>query len=479
MESHSTTNPGIDGTADTGIGESIAKKPVPILKLPNEILLQILGKLYNEDLVDFARTCRTFYHLGSAALREHQKLMRKWTTISDVNQPRGYLASRVARHLVDPRLANYTHCIAVDLGDARPSSDNTTIAPNGYMHEAMSDSTRAYWNEVFGPETEYWEIWMSGVSKCHADCILMMWASRVLVDIRQLKLYLNGLRRELLLAVLTPKDMDCYDPFRNLQSVLVDQSTIEGSPLSYKLLELCAQHPSVTELDADHITLDDPTEHPITSTEFVSKVESFNLERCYLGTRHLVALVSKMTSLDHFSYRQHCIDAGRGTYTDLAVVVNSLMLAATQTLTSLRLTGQLCRAPQGNYGSLEEFEALQYITLDFETFYRTIRQRSSIATQTRLPKSILWLKLTSSLGTLDTGSVKILLRALLWSKWERLSDLEDIIIVGVAEVEVKNLLAAPIVRRLETVGVEVTLKFEEDDEADGREEGEETDDIDG
>ncbi len=56
---------GTDGIADTRIGASIADRSSQILTLPKEILFEILGSLYNKDLVEFALTCHTFHLLAN------------------------------------------------------------------------------------------------------------------------------------------------------------------------------------------------------------------------------------------------------------------------------------------------------------------------------------------------------------------------------------------------------------------------------
>jgi len=472
-----TSNGSSDAVADasTEVGSHLSRR-CPVFKLPNELLVRIVGLLYNEELVSFATACRRFHDLAGRALQEHRQLLLEWTTVTNLNKPPGYLASKVIRHIKNHRLRSYTHCLEIELVEPQHSFDGESGALDPRIMEALSDDIRPFAIEKFG--LDFWKVWERDVKRGRIDSIL--WTFIMLLDnVTFLTLYLSGLGRDLLLELFDSSSKLWPVSLDNLQSVSIDQCTVEESPLSYRLLELFARLTSVTELRAANITLGGLTDHPITSTHYVSSVESFTLERCYLGTRHLLALVSKMTSLDHFSHREHWIDSGRGNYTDQSAVVDSLRIAASQSLTSLELVGQVHRAAQGDYGSLEGFEVLQYITLDFETFYRTLGQRSSTDSQTRLPKAVQWLKLVSSFGTVDASSVQIMLSALLWDKSERLPDLEDLFVIGIVEMEAEKLIAAQVVQELETVGVKVTLTLEEDDDNDGEAEDEDMDDADG
>jgi len=145
---------GTDGIADTRIGASIADRSSQILTLPKEILFEILGSLYNKDLVEFALTCHTFHLLVNKALREHRRLMRKWNTISNFNRPRGYLASRVAKQLVDPRLQTYTHNLEILL---REPSSSRVDDPDRFISQALSADVRPLWGEEFGLERR--QVW--------------------------------------------------------------------------------------------------------------------------------------------------------------------------------------------------------------------------------------------------------------------------------------------------------------------------------
>jgi len=457
--------------------ESHSHQSCHISKLPNELLGRIMGLLYNEELVSFAMACRSFQVLARRALQEHQQLVSDWTTVSNVNKPPGYLSTKVISQFKDHRLLSYTHCLDIVFEEPQLSFDSTGGALDPHIREAISDEVRPFAIEQFG--SRYWEIWTSDVERSHIVAILYIW-TKLLENVTSLTLHLNGLQSEMLLDLVDPSSEYWPYSFDNLQSVCIDQCTVERSPLSYRLLESSARLSSVTDLGAVHITLDEPTDHPV-SPPFVSNVESFTLEHCYLGTRHLVALISNMRSLDHFSHEEHWVGSAGAPYTDRTAVVDSLRIVASHTLTSLRLIGgaRVWAQPDPPLGSLKEFEILQCVTLTFQAFFRTLQERPSETPCTQLPGSIEWLKLVSSFGTLETDSIKTVLEALLREKGGRLPNLEDVIVIGIDEAEVEVLRAATIVRGLETVGVEVTLKFEEDDGNDGKEEDEETEDADG
>jgi len=432
-----------------------------IFKLPNELLSHIVGLLYNEQLVSFAIACRRFHNLAGTALQEHRQLVSEWTMVSNVNKPPGYLASRVMRQIKDRRLRSYTYCLEIELGEPLLSFDNAGGALDPYILEALNDDVLPSGLQPSSPD--YWELWKSDVKRSRLDAILWTWAT-LLESVTSLTLYLHGLRSNLLLELFDSSSELWPDSFDSLQRVRIEHSAIEGNPLSYRLLELSTQLTSVTDLSTAHIKLDEPTDHPI-SPPFVSNVESFTLEQCYLGTRHLVALISNMHSLDHFSHTELWPGSSWAPYTDRTAIVDCLKIAASQTLTSLELIGRAHTAAQQEppLGSLEEFDFLQCVTLDFNALFRTLQEQPSKIQCTQLPRSIEWLKLVSNFGRLETESVKIMLRALLREKWERLPDLEDVVVVGIKKAELRSLRAARIVRRLETVGVEVTLRVYEDD----------------
>lgn len=464
--------------ADTSTGsESYSDQPCHIFKLPNELLSRIMDSLYNWDLVCFAMAHRRFHILGRRALQEHQQLTSAWTTISNVNKPPGYLAEQVISQFKNPRLLSYTHCLDVVFEEPRLSFDSTGRALDSHIREAISDQARPFVNEQFLPR--FWEIWTSDVKRSNIAAILCAWTQR-LEDVTSLNLHLNGLQRELLLDLFDPSSVYWPESFENLQSICIDQCTVEPSPLSYRLLESSARLISVTNLTAVHITLHKPTDHPI-SSHFVSDVNSFILEHCYLGTRHLVALISNMHSLGHFSHEEDWIGAAGAPYTDRTAVIDSLRIVACRTLTSLCLIGRARAWEQRDtpLGSLEDFEILQCVTLEFQAFCKTLQEQPSETPCTQLPRSIEWLKLVSSSGMLEAESIKTVLKALLHEIREGLPNLEDIIVIGIEKAEVRALRAATIVRGLEAVGVKIALKSEEANDNDGREEDDDDDDNDG
>ena len=69
-------------------------------KLPNELLSKLVGLLYDEELLYFAMARRSFYVLATRALGEHRRVVSERTTVSNINKPPGYLASKILRTLL-------------------------------------------------------------------------------------------------------------------------------------------------------------------------------------------------------------------------------------------------------------------------------------------------------------------------------------------------------------------------------------------
>ncbi len=75
---------------------------------------------------------------------EHQDRMGQWTTISTLDQPRGYLASREVRQLQDPRLAEYTHCLKVVREEPQLLFGNVGRVLNLCIREALSEDIQSF-----------------------------------------------------------------------------------------------------------------------------------------------------------------------------------------------------------------------------------------------------------------------------------------------------------------------------------------------
>jgi len=207
----------------------------------------------------------------------------------------------------------------------------------------------------------------------------------ILKNVKRLTIYLDGIQRPFLLGILEPFTEEGDGALSALESLHLDGFTIDYSLLPYQVLESGAQIPSVTELKASNVILDGPEEYPVSSL-FVSNVESFKLEHCCLGSHHMVAMVSSMQALKHFSHKE-CRPGSQPYQTTL---VDSLNCVARRTLISFELIDQAPWALKDGLplDSLEDFETLRKITLDFDNLFTMLAGQTSISWRTRLPKSI-------------------------------------------------------------------------------------------
>lgn len=170
-------------------------------KLPRELQDKIIDLLVNEELVEFALTCRASHNSLQTALEEHRQLLREWTYLSNLDEPAGYLASRVARHFVDARLLTYTHYVEIDFCERRPSFNATGATVNHHVLEALRQDVR----QAVRPED--WPLWEMYVNQGRIDGILWMWAF-ILEEVRGLTLYLDEILSGLVLEALDPASVD-------------------------------------------------------------------------------------------------------------------------------------------------------------------------------------------------------------------------------------------------------------------------------
>lgn len=460
---------GFEGTADLSIDASLANESRQLLTLPNEILLKVLSLLYNEDLVEFALTCSTVHRLANTALCEHRELMREWTTVSNLNMARGYLASRVAMQLIDPRLGSYTHILIIRLREPPCPIDDPNDDPGQFIAQALAADVRPPWTEIFG--LERWQIWEREVKESNVDSILGTFFC-ILEYVKRLTIYLEGIERPFLLGSLEPFTEEGYGALSSLDSLHIDGFASNHSFLSYQFLEVGARILSVTELKASNIILNDLEDGP-TIPPFESYVESFKLENCCLGTRYMVAMLSSMQALKHFSHKE-CQPVS---HSYQAALVDSLKCVARKTLMSFNLIDQ---APMDSddglpLDSLADFETLQQVTLEFKNLISIQPGQTSISWRTQLPKSIQRLKLVRKSCRVGSRSVQAVLEALLRNKGDCWPDLEEFMLVGPTAETADVSEVDQVARRLVDRGVRVTWIYSDSEGYCWRDEDEQTD----
>ena len=434
-----------------------------ILELANELLEQIIAFLYNKDLVSFAMTCKLLHGLARVALREHQQLMRQWTTISNLGEPKGYLASRIASQITDSRIASYIHHLEITLQESGSHAETATTYQESLAAKATSDDLASFVIHRYGPG--HWELWKTCISRGDADFILADWC-HMLLDIKHLSVRRNAGRSLFLHEVLRPSPNGYHNQLRHLQSAQIDGTSDVNFPRQeYRLLEYFAQLPSLRKLSVTGFENQNPGGYWTASKPFVSNVKHLCMENCKLDTRFLTSFLHSMQVLEHFSYIEP-LKAYDWHEANLGDLVTSLKGAAIKSLKTLTLLGRpFWELPQGDAISVEDlggFEALQAVTIRYTTLvdsFATPCVRATKPLLIKLPISLKTLKVWDRWHELRGADVEALIEALGRKKREDLCQLQELEVSGLKTHSVKWLEAHRSVEKLGTAGVAVTFRY--------------------
>lgn len=450
-------------------------------KLPNELWQKIIGFLYHNHLVNFALTCKFVNQQAEGAIREHLHFSKRWRKGICPNMTHGYLASKVAQHLVDPRLASYPETLSV-LELSAPVSSLDGSAPGRFVEEATSEHVRQCWTERFGIGS--WGRWKSSVEKGNLDFILTTWWS-MLPNLRALFLFLEDHEWSLTLDMVKPVNDRHHEHLKHLQTVRI----VGPNPQAFAFLELFSRVPSVTVLSANRIGIDDPATYPSVLRGYNSNVENFHLDNCTIGTRHVVDLLEAMMHLRYFGYSEAWMQGDCLPVTDRTALMDTLRKGSTRSLTQLEFEvhvngGLRCGIP---LGSLEVFEALEDITMnptDFLKGWKRLSKKSPILLRTGLPRSLKKLAFGNRNGTLNPNQAATIAGILRRAKEDCLPDLQKLKIIGLPIGAESSLLQNRNVQGLKALNVHTEIEWgyeesETDDEDRANDDDVETDSCDG
>lgn len=461
-----------------------ALKPYPILdKLPNELWQNIIGFLYHDHLVNFALTCRFIHQQAQIALREHRYLLQKWSNVSCEPISYGHLASMVAQHLVDPRLASYPKNVQVD---EEPASviefDGTSTDPGPYVKEATTELVKSCWTARFGIGS--WERWKNSVEQGDLDFIFTIWWP-MLSHIKTLYLYLEDHEWPLTMDMVRPIHGKHHEQLSHLQTVHVIGPNRQG----FAFLELFSRVPSVTLLSASHIGIDDSAICSSIPESYDSNVKHFSLDECTFSTRHIIGLLKAMKHLQYFGYIEEDLPEEWPPEMNRTALVDTLRKGSSK---SLRLLDLQFRVGEGldfdiPIGSLEGFEVLENVTVnptDFLKGWKRLSKKSPIQLRTGLPRSLKELALGNRNGTVNSKEVATIASILRRAKEESLPNLQKLRIIGLPKRAESSFSQNGNIQGLKALNVytEVEWSYEEsemDNEEDGTDnEDDETDSYD-
>lgn len=333
--------------------------------LSQELILMIWDFADVEDIYNFSTVSQGVYLLVCEALREHCKLTKRLSVISNVDNESGEPTSFgpiLKEILLNPRAARYPSLLnigrCVDQWDGEVGN-----TPGRVLERDLELFKQAGRDNLSVSKPEKQRYWLSRFDQGDEEPLIAL-LLLLLPNLRKIQICSTY---ELCLVVEDALRMIVYEghpSLKKLRAVDLRSATAAGSiDLDFGLVRLFASLPSVTcissqllssnENDIDHASVYDISQ---------TNVISLSFELCFISPKILFQFISSTRSLEHFFYIAEESTSDRWDF-DPFWVRSALLTQARETLRTLTILDG--GSEMVFMGHLRNFTRLESVESDF------------------------------------------------------------------------------------------------------------------
>ena len=420
--------------------------------LSNEIIFMIWDLVEVEDVYSFSTISKNVYLLTHELLREHYRLGQRLSNINCVCSESGVYGRVLKEILLNPRASRYPLLLKVDSWEFE--WEETGSYSRGTVPESdLALFKQAIRENVDVSKKDLEEDWFAEIDKGSEEPLIAL-LLLLLPNLRDVKIasdVIGSCCISEILRGITVDEKSCS--LSKLRSVDLKLMDADGDFLDFDYVKLFAAIPSVTSITGYSVgNLPDDIIHSLPSHMGTTNLTNLSLVECHIDPKTLAGFLSWTCNLQHFFYKPKESLANTADF-DPFWIVFALLAHAGDTLKSLTV---LIDGWARHYmGSLAEFECLESL----ETNLGFLIGDPSASYHTPLmilPSSIVDLKIR-----IDCTSDGPYYQASLQDIADHPKDfdrLENLTVVGVADVGASTISVASIASVLEARGTKLSLQ---------------------
>ncbi|CAF9940069.1 hypothetical protein IMSHALPRED_001737 [Imshaugia aleurites] len=330
--------------------------------LSKELILLIWDLVELEDIYSFSTVTKEVYLLTYELLREHFRLKKRLTIISNVGLKPGEhgVFGRILKEvLLNPQAALYPSILKVDIGEVESGERGE------HFHGTVSESDLELFKQVIRDTTneseeDMEEFWLADIDEGREEPLVAL-LLLLLPNLREIDFgtYLTGsLCMNIALRTIMDDENSC--PLRKLRSVnLRCTGNDDDDMLDFELVRLFAILPSVTSIYGYNVGSypDDLPQNSIYTFE-KTNVTDLTFVQCRIDPKSMFEFLSTTENLQIFFYSPR----GDSRIFDPFWIRTALLANARYTLKALTILAD--GYPRSFIGSLEEFYYLESVKMD-------------------------------------------------------------------------------------------------------------------
>ena len=215
--------------------------------LSNEVILMIWNCVEVEDIYNFSTVSKKVYHLVRNALREHCKLSKRFSTISNVgteSEESGSFGPILKEILLNPRAAHYPSLLVIGANKFRWDQEGE------HARRMVPESDLDLFRKALLANIDDSHDWLATIDDGDEEPLIAL-LLLLLPNLRRLRLDSDCLESHMCIeeALRTVMDHEDSASLRKLHTVdLRYADTSAGDLLGFKFARLIAALPSVTRI---------------------------------------------------------------------------------------------------------------------------------------------------------------------------------------------------------------------------------------
>ena len=419
--------------------------------LSNEIVLMIWDLVELEDVCSFSTISKNVYLLTHELLREHCKLGQKLSNINTVYPEPGVYGRVLKEILFNPRASRYPLLLKVDSWQLE--WEETGSYSRGTVPE--SDLTlfkQAVRENIDASKEELEKDWFAEIDKGNEEPLIAL-LLLLLPNLRDVKVCSLVTWSPCIIDILNIAKNEKSRSLRKLHSVDLRYVATDGDFLDFDYIRLFAALPSVTSITGYQVGSDpDDLLQSSPSCLFTETLTNLSVMKCLINPKNVAELISSTCNLERFYYKPMESLANPADF-DPFWIRFALLDHARDTLKSLTmLTDGQARHWMGN---LAGFDCLESVETNFG-FLIGDPSTSWHTPYMVLPSSIVDIKVHINYAS-DGPYYQASLQDIV-DHPKDFDRLENLTVVGVADVEASTLALASIASVLEARGTRLSLQ---------------------
>ena len=361
----------------------------PLLKLPVEVLQQIIDYIANPDIENTALSCSYLHNVARGQLIRHREWKRRYSRVSWGKISNGWgdqfgehPAKLLERILTDHRIASYPSVLTI--GDCSHHQDNSKIGdlPRSLeleYYNSASTSINDLRYEIYQAARDFcyhtprcarkcisdvWDNLMERVLALHKNPIITL-LLRLLPNVEVLRYssqdYPSPLWFELLskIAEESRAHPGLVFPLSKLHTVEIDRAYMSSAFLISVIGLPSLRSVRILGELASRTCWSLPISLPATVG-----IITLSIDGCYSSVNFLTEVMSRIPNLQEFRYKNAGFNPSKPYPRAPSSIVECLLQHASHSLVSLTIVGYSGTYCSGSIGSLRGFKNLRHIQID-------------------------------------------------------------------------------------------------------------------